>query len=474
MWAINNSLENHMTTRLLPLVLTAPLFAGEVTVERGPFRIEHQFTATAIPAEPALISLKPESWSDFTIETILDHGSEVKKGDVLITFEREAYDHQLEDLSRSLDKKQLALATAELDFAKLKAETDLTLEAARRAKAQADDDLKYYKEVAQPAELADLAQTVKQYQFRLDAEKEELAQLKQMYEADDLTEATEEIILKRQLVSIEGAEFDLAEVIRRNERTRTSAMPRRLQGLEDAAESAGIALEKAEANLPRSLQTAELDLNGTKVALEREKIGLDRLKKDGELLEVRAPADGLFFHGSLEDGQWLLGELAKVLVESGKVPGNRVIASISPAGAPLPLSARVDPDMGRALSENDIVSVSIAGREDLKLTGKISNPAGVPAADGRDPVTVTVEWPEDFAPSPAASAQCIAVVYENEDTISIPAKALTAAADGSWNVALKMAEGKTQRRAVERGRASKDRIEILGGLEVGQVIVVPD
>lgn len=463
-----------MTTRLLPLVLTAPLFAGEVTVEPAPFRIEHKFTATAIPAEPALISLKPDSWSDYTIETILDHGSEVKKGDVLIAFEREAYDQKLEDLSRSFAQKQLALATAELNFAKLKAETNLTLEAARRTKAQADDDLKYHIEVAQPAQLADLVQTAKQYQFRLDAEKEELLQLKQMYEADDLTEATEEIILKRQLVSIEGAEFDLAEVIRRNERNRTSTMPRRLQSLKDAATSAAIALEKSEANIPRSVKTAELELKGTKVALDREKLELDRLKKDGALLEVKAPIDGVFFHGSLEDGQWTLGDLAKALVESGKAPSNRVIASISPAGASLPLSARVDPDLGRALANDATVSVSVAGREDLKLTGKISNPPGVPAADGKDPITVTVEWPEGFAMSPAANAECIAVVYEKNDSISVPAKALTVAADGTWNVELKMAEGKTQRRAVERGRASKDRVEILSGLESGQVIVVPD
>ena len=87
---------------------------------------------------------------------------------------------------------------------------------------------------------------------------------------------------------------------------------------------------------------------------------------------------------------------------------------------------------------------------------------------------MNVEWPEDFAITPATDAECIAVVYQKEDTISVPAKALQVAADGTWSIELKMAEGKTQRRAIERGRASKDRVEIVGGLEVGQVIVVPD
>lgn len=463
-----------MITRLLPLVLTAPLFAGELTVERLPFRVEHQFTATAIPAEPSLVSLKPESWSDFTVETILDHGSEVKSGDVLIAFEREAYDRRLEDLNRSLARKQIALATAELDFAKLKAETELELEAARRSKEQADDDLNYYKEIGRPAEEAELIQNLKQYQFRLDAEMEELAQLKQMYEEDDLTEATEEIILKRQIISIESAEFALAEIKRSNERTRAATIPRRQQGHEQAAKTAAIKLEKAEANLPRSLKNAELELQGTKTALEREQLEQQRITKDAALLEIKAPADGVFFHGSLEDGRWVLGDLAKLLIEGGKLPSNRVVASIAPAGASLPLCARVDPGVGRALANDSTVSITLTGREDLKLTGTVSNSPGVPAADGKNPVTVTVEWPEDFTPNPATSAECLAVVYEVEDSISIPTIALQAAADGTWSVELKMTEGKTQRRKVERGRATKDHVEILDGLEAGQVIVVPD
>ena len=463
-----------MITRLLPLVLTAPLFAGEVTVERGLFRIEHQFTATAIPAQPSLISLKPDSWGGFTIETILDHGTEVKEGQVLIAFEREAYDRHLEDLTRSLKQKKIAQATAELDFSKLKVETELLLDAAQKKKQQADDDLKYYKEVGRPAEEADLVQTEKQYQFRLDAEIEELTQLKQMYEEDDLTEATEEIILKRQLVSIEAAEFDLAENKRRNARAKAATLPRQQETYEVAAKSATIELEKAAANLPRGVKKAELELQGTKVALEREQLDFDRITKDGALLEIKAPTDGVFFYGSLEDGHWALGDLAKALVKGGKVPANRVVASIAPAGASLPLSARVEGAVARTLLNDSTVSVALAGHEELQLIGIVSNPSGVPAKDGKHPITVTVEWPDDFALSPASSAECLAVVYENEDSISVPAKALQAAADGTWSVEIKMAEGKTKRRAVKRGRATKDLVEIAGGLEAGQVIVVPD
>ena len=38
---------------------------------------------------------------------------------------------------------------------------------------------------------------------------------------------------------------------------------------------------------------------------------------------------------------------------------------------------------------------------------------------------------------------------------------------------VKLADGKTERRPVKRGHVSKDETEILAGLEVGQVVVVP-
>jgi hypothetical protein len=38
---------------------------------------------------------------------------------------------------------------------------------------------------------------------------------------------------------------------------------------------------------------------------------------------------------------------------------------------------------------------------------------------------------------------------------------------------VKLADGKTERRPVKRGRVFNDECEILSGLETGQVVVVP-
>ena len=55
---------------------------------------------------------------------------------------------------------------------------------------------------------------------------------------------------------------------------------------------------------------------------------------------------------------------------------------------------------------------------------------------------------------------------------SVPAKALKYGAKG-WSVEVKLADGKTERRNVVRGPQSGEDVEIVSGLEVGQVIIAP-
>src|SRR5262249_18377692 len=155
-----------------------------------------------LPAKPALISIDPDTWADFTIEQIVPHGSEVKKGDVLVKFDREGYDRKLEDLKRAVESRALSLATQELSFAKLSEETTLRLDATRRAQRVAAEELDYFVKVNRKAQEEELADDLEGAKHRLEGAQEELKQLKQMYEADDLTEQTEEIILKRQQYTV--------------------------------------------------------------------------------------------------------------------------------------------------------------------------------------------------------------------------------------------------------------------------------
>jgi HlyD family secretion protein len=470
--------------KILPLLAAslAVASAAEITVESKPFRIERNFTAALLPSKPQLIAIDPEGWTDFTIESISPHGVAVKKGDVLVKFDREAFDRKLEDARRAVQSRALALANQELAFTKLEEETALKLASARRVQRIAAEELAYFTETGRKAQEEEVADDLESAKRRLEAAQEELKQLRMMYDADDLTEQTEEIILKRQEYAVKSSELGLRLTELSTKRTLGVLLPRRAEGLETDSRTSAIELEKAEKNLPRGLESARLDLDAARTAASREKQELAKLEKDAGLLEIKAPADGIFYHGSLDEGRWSLGELAKSLVKGGKVPFIRPFASLVPAEPDLKLVAHVDEATARTLRKPLKGSLTAAGREDIALTATLEEVARVPAADGRYRIDLMPEWPEDeglewpadLDVAAGMNFECRFIVHQDDAAVILPLKALQAAAAGSWTVQVKMADGKSETRTVTRGRISGDKVEITSGLENGQVIVVPD
>ncbi len=456
------------------LLLAAPLFAGEVTLESQPFRVEHRFEAAVLPVDPPVFELEPETWSSFVIENLADHGSRAKKGEVVIGFEREAYDRQLEDLERAVKSKELAVARQRLDVEKLEQEQAIALEAARRAKEIAAEDLEYFKEVGRPAAEAEVEQSLVRARFSVESAEEELKQLKQMYEADDLTEDTEEIILKRQKISVDMAKFGLSEAERSARRTLETELPRQLETLERAAKQAALAFDKAGQNLPRELDESKIALAGAEAALEREKLELERLRKDGALLEWKAPADGVVFHGGLDGEAWDYGDLEKTLKVGGTAPLRRALVSLVPDGAAIRLSAKVDSAVADTLKKGEVVTLRVPGGGGGDPKGMVDGVDATPGPDGNHTATITAEWPGGAAPEVGTKVECLRVAYTHPEALAIPEKALIATADGGWSVELKLADGKTEIRPVKRGPTDGKLVQIREGLEPGQVIVTPE
>ncbi len=169
-------------------------------------------------------------------------------------------------------------------------------------------------------------------------------------------------------------------------------------------------------------------------------------------------------------------------MKGGRVPLIRPFASLIPADAELNLVALVDEATARSLKQPLKGSLTAGGREDIALTVEIQGISTYPAVDGKYRIDLLPEWPEDEklewpADLDVASGmnfECRFIVHQQENAVTLPLKALHAADEGKWTVQVKLADGKSEPRAITRGRVSGDRIEILSGLESGQVVVVPD
>ena len=458
---------------ILPALIAAASHAGEVTIEPRPFSVEKSFNTTALPTgDCVLLKLDPKVWKDFTVTQVTPHGSKVAKGDVLVRFDSEAIDKKLEDSRRALEAGTLALAQAGQDFAMLQETSPNKLDSVRRAADIAKEENTYFTQVRRKAAEDNAAQALRRSDQILSNQREELKQLAKRYEADDITENTEEIILVRQQDAVAAAEFAQRMEGLDHKRTLEITLPREAKALADTERDTAIALKKAEADIPRSIELKKLELESLKTANQRAKQNLADLEADRTRFEFKAPADGWFYHGPIENGRWTTGKIVETLVPHGHPPPHPAFATFVPGAAKLALVSFLDEATARSLKPELTGAATLPGREDVEIPVKLLKLAATPCPDGTYRADFSATWPKEPVPAAGATAQVRLISYQQAAAIAIPTKALNFTA-GGWTVEVKLADGKTERRPVKRGRVSKDDTEILSGLEAGQVVVVP-
>ena len=458
--------------KIIPVLIAATTHAAEVTLEVKPFFIAHSFPATVLPEQSIPIRIDAEKWTDFQILTIADHGSSVKKDQPLITFDTEEIDKSLTDTRRAISSETLSLAQAELDLATLRKTVPEQLTRLKADALEADEELSYFTETRRKSQEESAGFDLKRSEQILASYQEELKQLLAMYEADDLTEDTEEIILQKQQDSVETAEFALRMEVLNHKRTVEISIPRQAVKLTQARDDSALKLDKATKDLPRSIELKELEIEDLKTSLERNQSALAEMTKDRSLFEIKAPADGLFYYGTIDDGKWTIGETAKTLVIEGKPPTRIHIATFIPADSKLSLHAFLDQATAQALAAQTTGSANLPGRADVTIPVSLKNISTIPNPDLTHTATLAPEWPENAAPSPGESVQVHLVSYTSEKAITVPSKALKYGPTG-WTVEVKLADGKTEHRPVTRGRSSAEETEITSGLEAGLVIITP-
>ena len=462
---------------LFLLWLAVPLGVGarELTLERKPFSIPAAFPATALPVNPDCLVLDAKSWGDFRIKTILPHGTRVKKGDMLVAFDPEDIDKQLVDLRHTVEtgKQTLAQSAAELETSKQT--VPLQLDEAKRNRRAAQEDLAYFQSTGRKAAEERAAEDLKHADEQLASAQEELKQLEKMYKADDITDETEEFILKRQRSTVASAELALRLTRQDTEHTLKTELPRKLETLTAADQQTAVALKRAEETLARGLHIKDLEYAAAQTNAERSAKQLAELEADRGLFEIKATADGWFYHGAFENGRWVTGDPIKSLVPDGHIAPHRPFAALVKSSAPLALVAFVEEAVARALTEKQSGAATPQGRDDMPSATAIRHISETPGTDGKWRIDLATEFPAGLAVAPGMTWDITLVLYRNEQALAVPAAALRESADGAtWTVDVKLADGTTEPRAVRRGRSYKDSVELLSGVEAGQVIVIPD
>ncbi|PQJ29346.1 hypothetical protein [Rubritalea profundi] len=463
-----------MTTRI-SLLATALCFSSAVAedyeLKKELFEQTLRIQGVATTDKGAELIIAPKIWDDFIIDKVLPQGSKVAKGDQIIWIDTEKVDEYIldQELERKFDAINLQNAQQELAELKLKTERDMMLE--KRNFEREQENYKYFREIGLPQSIAAKKLEGEKSKWYLSYTQEELTQLLKMYEADGLTEETEEIIVQRSQNSVKAGEFSNEQKQNEVKFSLEKGLPRQKLDRELKHEEAKSAWEFAQLKIPRALESKELEV--TKLVREDKKKAdkLVEVKADRAAMEIKSPADGVLYYGEFKGSSWKRELAQKSLIRGSKVPQNRVFMTVVPEGNATQIAASVDTFAATRLTKGQDGRLKLTASPWKSFKSSVTSVAGAPNLQGKWDVTLSATLVGKQKLAVGESVKVDFVSYRKENALSIPAKAVTQNSDGSFSVNLKMADDKEKKTTITVGESNSSRVEVLSGLSEGQVII---
>jgi multidrug efflux pump subunit AcrA (membrane-fusion protein) len=445
-------------------------------VEASPFRATLKVEGTFEPEETTEYALRLKEWQPpkNTIEVLeaVPHGTRVVKGTVLAKLDAEDLEKAIEDAERSAVTATLDATLAEIELAALKKLTPMEATEAERAVSYAKDDLKYFLEIEKPLELEQAEFMLAYQRFNLKSAEEELKQLQQMYDADDLTEETEEIILERTKMQADMARVGLKEYEASHRRRMEVELPRRELARTEATEKTQISLDKAKTQIEAALKKAELAVEKAKLATTETAERLADLKADLETLtDLKARSSGYVYYGKLRDGAWSDADtMREALRTGGRLAPDQVFLTV------------VSPKVSRVRVEVEeknlhLLEAGVRGEAnavaypDDEFEVRVESVDTVPIAPGKFVGRLTLPAPSEGPYVPGMKCEVELVTLEKKSAIAVP-KSAVFEDEATGDDVVYLHGKKPEKRAVKKGPESGDRVLIVSGLKEGDEILL--
>ncbi|MEM6799551.1 MAG: HlyD family efflux transporter periplasmic adaptor subunit [Planctomycetota bacterium] len=450
------------------------------TAEIKPIKVEVTVDGVFVSREMTPVALRPETWSSFKIEEIIPHGSTVREGEVLVKFDAKKLNEEIAELDVSQRLADLALRKAEEELPRLEKMLQMSLTDAEQSHERINDDYKRYQETDRDRYIESLKMNLKSSKQRLDYAKDELTQLEKMYEADDLTEETEELILTRTRQQYEMAEYSYKLAKIRHDESLNIYLPRQDEDKREV-------VDRADLSLARAKLSSKIDLNRARYELVQQKTNRDKsterhakLMQDRGLMELKSPAAGVVYYGRCTSGNW--GDMSNMigkLQPHSTVPTGTVMMTIVDPGK-LYLLATVGEKERPTIEPGQPAKVRPLGEGAAAMAASVASVSNVPISSGK--FQLEVELGEDAKPDwlvPGMSGKIKVTTYSKKDAVVVNKKAVHSEEDDEdkkyvWLVTGDDDDQTAAKHRVKTGKAKGDLIEIVDGLEEGDVVSLDD
>ncbi len=301
-------------------------------VQRGNISLDVQGEGLFQPVDAYEVRVTFKAYGNpLTITKSVPPGSLVKKGDVLIEFERTAMEWFLKSAESELASAKASLAKTEADAPLADQMDAFSIHQLEDAAKNDDAAIKWWTDVDGPHMLETADLQVKQAQHSVEDQSDELDQLHKMYHDEELTSATADIVVKRSVRALEQSKIMLKMQEERRDKIKAFDYPIEMAKVTDAARQAHQQLDAFKINMEMSKASRKATLVSARVAVDQATRHLNDVKDDAAQFSIKSPMDGTVVYGQITEGVWAGGD-AKNMRPGEKVGAGGILMRVYTPG----------------------------------------------------------------------------------------------------------------------------------------------
>ena len=419
-------------------------------------------------------SVETRVWNELKVIQSPDHGNFVKKNEQVVSLETEKLSQKLNGMKHEL--KILSLDGDILSNELTRDEKVNKIELAELTRIEKYNQRvhSHFKELDLPYEKKSAINELKRYEENLLYMVEELNQLKKMYESDDLTEETEEIIITRTQNDVNRYKFALEGAKMRKNKRLSLEIPKMESDKQDLFQKQNLSLKTDKINKPLALNKKKLEMQKI---LENKKnliTEIEKLEIDATELKALSPISGTLFLGTFQRGKWTgVKPFEPKLKKGGILKQHEEFATICPLKR---IRARINiPEKNYA----DFINVKTGILKstinpDTEINCELEKVSRFPISPEHYDLAIDVEVPESMPlPLPGTSCTFDVITYEKKNASTLPdSSVFKEDHDPKLRFVYVLSpQGKPIKKRIKVGKTSGLSIEILSGLKPFQEVL---
>jgi multidrug efflux pump subunit AcrA (membrane-fusion protein) len=442
--------------------------------ELGPVQKSLSVGGQFVPESSKEIMLELKALASLEVVEAVKHGAMVRAGDVLVTFDAKQVAEQIGQQESALQSLMIAAEESNRESKLAEAKEAIEAEQAELTKRKADEDFKFFSETQFPFSEKEIEMTLKSMQDYTDYAAEEVKQLEKMYKADDLTEESEEIVLRRAKDDLERSKFSLEEAKLNFAKSKQFLLPRSKTDQIIGHRLAELAFEHYKALQPLIKAKREAAMKIQKIELEKAAKKLEELKLDLTRTKIVSPTDGVVYYGRVIDGKWSGGkEAVSKLAPHGSVMNHDVVMTIV---QPDKIAVRV------SIAEADIAGIAPGLRGHIAPTAFASERLdvvvrsidGIPGEDGTYAMTLDL-GAKSAKPIVAGMTGSVKLTtYFQPKAMTLPTKVIhkDELDEHKRYVWISGSNGQPERKEIVVGIEVGDKAEVLSGVAASDAVLL--